>query len=426
MSMSMRTQTPEDSRLSLVLAVERLALAGRYALYVLAATLFLAGELESSPLRITAITSAILTHNLLVHWVFASRRYEWFLGWTNFIVHFIEISVVVAFTGAANSEVFALYYLFVIGFAAYCAELRKTLAAAALCCLSFALVAAIEHRWHASYVLDVGELAVRLGFFLVGAWLVGMLTERLRRTEESSLFRAQALAASEATLRTILDSAADPIVVFDWSELIVEANDRACEFFGFARKDLLGLRLRRFLFDDGTLPHKAAMVMSRGEYRGEVIVVTKEGEEHTVDFVLRAFIRDGKNYYVALLHDITDQKNLREATRLANLDLERLNRELRQVDELKSRFLVTISQRIRSPLSAALGYLELLLNEELGGVAHDQRRAVQTCRRAVLRIFRFLDEALTLPGMDTQAEMSVSPQNPVDVEMRQEKNKIVE
>ena len=395
------TSTPLDSRLSLVLAVERLALAARYLLYVLAAALFLLGELKAPPLTAAIVTAVVLLHNLFAHGVLATRRYELFLGWLNFLVYLAEVSTVVAVTGAIESDAFALYYLFLIGFAAYCADLRKTLATAAVCAAVYLGIVTRDYVW-VTHQVPVGTVAVQLGFFLSCAWLIGMLTERLRRTEEASQFRAQALAASEATLRTILDSAADPILVFDRDELIVEANDRACEYLGLSRRDLLGLRIRRFLFDDGTLPSKVEAVASHGEYRGEVLVVTATGEERTVDFVLRAFIREGRNFYVTLLHDMTEQKNLREATRLGNVKLERLNRELVQVDELKTLFLVTVSQRIRSPLSAVLGYLELLLNGELGDVPHDQRRALQTCRRASLRIFRFLDEALTLPNMDTQ------------------------
>ncbi len=395
--------TLEESRLALVLKIERLALIARYLIYFLAAFLCALGQIDATPLSIVIVTAAILLHNLFSHWVFVSRRYDLFLRWYNFLLYFVETNVIIAFSGVDNSDAFALYYLFVIGYGAYCGDLRRTLGAAFLCVLSFIGLLGIQ-AYQSELSNSPGVLAIRLGFFMIGAWLAGAFTQQLKRSEAASVDRSQALAASEATLRAILDAAANPIFVFDRMETVVEANHRACEYLGLPREELLGQRIRRFVFDDGTLPAKIATSAERGEFRGELILLKADGEERTVDFLVRAFLRDGEYFYVALAHDITEEKELREATRRANADLERLNHELRQVDALKTTFLATLSERIRSPLCAVLGYVEMMLGEELGELAPDQRKALQTCRRCALRIFRFLDEALDLRHFDKPAK----------------------
>ena len=96
---------------------------------------------------------------------------------------------------------------------------------------------------------------------------------------------------------------------------------------------------------------------------------------------------------MALLHDVTEQKQLQEATRVANVELEKINRELQRVEALRNEFHSTISQRLRSPLSAILGYTDLLIGEELGELNASQRKAIQTCRRSVMRVFNLVDEA---------------------------------
>jgi signal transduction histidine kinase len=150
---------------------------------------------------------------------------------------------------------------------------------------------------------------------------------------------------------------------------------------------------------------------SSGEYHGEQVIINFDGEEHTVDFRAQSFIRDKRQFFVVVAHDITEQKDLQEATRLANTDLERLNRELRQVDYLKTSFLTSMSQKLRSPMSAIMGYVEMLLEEELGELMPDQRKAIQTCRRSALRILRLIDDALELRGPEV-ARTRPQPSSP--------------
>jgi signal transduction histidine kinase len=178
--------------------------------------------------------------------------------------------------------------------------------------------------------------------------------------------------------------------------------------------------VRSFLFDDGTIPQKFAAMRRRGFFNGEQLVIGPDGEERAVELIIRSFTRDDKQYYVALGHDVTPQKELQEATRQANLRLERLNRELRHVDQLRTGFLSTISQKLRSPLSAVLGYIEMLLQEELGDLTKDQRKALQTCRRGTLRAFRIIEETLAVrkeeepspPATDTQQASPDGPETP--------------
>ena len=352
-----------------------------------------------------------LRFNLFAHVVLLTGRHRLFFSTLNFAIYLAEASLVVSFTGAEESPAYVLYFLFMIGFSAYIPRFWRVLMVAGLCTAAYIAVILIEWT-RVGLALPLGEIVAKVLFILVSGWLLAALSEQLFRAEDEALSHAEALAASEATLRTILNSAADPLVVYDGNEFITEANERASQLFGMPREHLLGQRIRAFLFDDGTLPQKMAALRHRGTARGEDIVVNAKGGERTVDYTVRSYIRDGKRYFVTIFHDLTEQKDLQEATRLANLNLERLNAELRQVDELKTGFWTMITQKVRSPLAAVLGYLEMLIEEELGEVTPEQRRALNACRRAVLRSFKLIDEGLlmpearehTAPGSDAVAE----------------------
>jgi PAS domain S-box-containing protein len=388
-----------DINVGLVVTVERFALTARYGMWLLLAPLFLFNVLPGSHSDLAIVSVIALAHNLFVHWVLWKKQYRLFVSWINFAVYFIEASMTVYVTGGDNSDAYILFFLVIIGFGAYRRRFGGTLAVTLVFCISYAVILFFD--WiNGGIVQRTSNLISRFAFLAVCGWLVGTLSRQLRLGEEAIRDQAEALGASETTLRAILDSTAQPILVYDEREFIIEANERASHFLRLSRNELLGRRVRSFMFDDGTLPNKFALLRARGEYRGEQILVRNDGEERTVDFRVRSYTRDGRRFFVAVAHDITEQKNLQEATRLANANLERLNRELRNVDYLKTNFLSTISQKLRSPLSAVLGFLEMLLQEELGEINVDQQSALQTCRRATLRVFRVVDEALSLTARD--------------------------
>lgn len=220
---------------------------------------------------------------------------------------------------------------------------------------------------------------------LVG-WMIAALSERLRRAEVTAAERTAQIVSSEATLRAILNNAGDPIIVFDDNEYIVEVNNRAAEFLGVTRTQLIGQRLRMYLFDDGTLPHKVAELRARGQAHTQEIVLRGSGEERIVDFIARSFIRNDARFFVVLLRDLTELKHIEETTQLVTARLEKLNNDLLQLDGHKEEFMRAISAGIRTPLAAVAGYVDMLLGEELGELNPDQNKALKRLLRARPRV----------------------------------------
>jgi PAS domain S-box-containing protein len=382
----------EEGHIAMCLALERLALLARYMIYLFLGGLYLLGFAAGSMTDFAIITLVVVFHNAFAHWALTGKRYGLFFSHINFAIYFAETCLVVFFTGAEQSVLYVLFHLMLVGFSAYVPRCRKILLAGALACLGYGGVILVEWAMY-GITTPLGVIAAKLTFIPVSAWLLGTISERLRKIEERSLGLAETAATSEANLRTILNMAADPILVCDENEFISDANASACEMLRVEHDELIGQRLRTFLFDDGTLPGKIAAVRTRGEANTEEILLDADGQESSVDMTLRSFVRDRKRYFAAIFRDITEQKNLREATRQAGLRMERLERELREVEHLKTGFLKSVSRRLRSPLCAILGYVEMLLDEELGEIAPEQRRALHTCRRGALRAIRVIDEA---------------------------------
>lgn len=77
-----------------------------------------------------------------------------------------------------------------------------------------------------------------------------------------------------------------------------------------------------------------------------------------------------------------------------NLELAAANAELRHLDELKSQFVSVAAHELRNPLAAILGYLEMLLDEDLGPVPGPQRRYLEIVHGAGRRLLHVTNDLL--------------------------------
>jgi len=131
-----------------------------------------------------------------------------------------------------------------------------------------------------------------------------------------------------------------------------------------------------------------------GRWRGEMVIVLPDGGERRVYMLIHSFMRDQRQFFVAVFQDITRQKDFEEAQRQAKERLEQANAELQRVNSLRSEFYTTVARRLRSPITALLGFADMLLEEEMGEINDDQRGALRSCRRSAQRLLGMVDEVL--------------------------------
>lgn len=381
-----------EPRLAVAIRLEMMLLIVRYVAIVLLVLANSFSATASQTASFIGISFGLLLQIAWVHYVIYSRRYSLFVHPVNFVIHLAKVTLLVALTGGGTSPLAPLYIALIIGYCMCSTNFKSTLLITTICAGALAGVVVTSWFW-APMTIDN---PVSFTFFLIflSGWMMNTMGEMLRSVELDGLRRAQALASSEATLRSVLNSTASPIIVCQENELISDVNEGACEFIGLPRQELVGRRIRAYLFDDGTLPQKMATLRSKGMYHGEAIVLTAEGDERMVDLHVRSYMHDSERVFVAMLHDITAAKNLQEAARLTTNRLEQANRELQHVNQLRSEFYTTIARRLRSPLSAILGLVDMMLAEELGEITPEQRRALQSCRRSIMRVFGLADEVV--------------------------------
>jgi two-component system, OmpR family, phosphate regulon sensor histidine kinase PhoR len=81
-------------------------------------------------------------------------------------------------------------------------------------------------------------------------------------------------------------------------------------------------------------------------------------------------------------------------------DENRLVEELKAVDRAKSDFVATVSHELRTPLTSVTGYIEMLLDRDLGPLRPEQENALDSVNRNTIRLHDLIEDLLTLSAIE--------------------------
>lgn len=85
----------------------------------------------------------------------------------------------------------------------------------------------------------------------------------------------------------------------------------------------------------------------------------------------------------------------------ANDHLVRANQELKRADEMEKRFLANMSHELRTPLNSILGFAELLIDEQEGGLGVERRRTfLETIHSSGKHLLGLINDILDLAKVD--------------------------
>jgi signal transduction histidine kinase len=99
---------------------------------------------------------------------------------------------------------------------------------------------------------------------------------------------------------------------------------------------------------------------------------------------------------VAIVHARVFQARRETAEALA-----RSNEELRELDQMKDLFVSGVSHELRTPLTSMLGYLEILLDGEVGELGDEQRHFLEIIDRNCHRLTDLIDDILFMSRLDS-------------------------
>jgi PAS domain S-box-containing protein len=187
--------------------------------------------------------------------------------------------------------------------------------------------AAIDRRWLGAPLVSEAQLSKLLaGLGGVGALLLALgffnLTLRRRvRAKTAELAEALArLSESEERFRTIFEAVSDAIFIHAWPDgAILNANQRACEMYGYTREELLHLPVAALSagveHDQSHAEGLMRRAFEEGQQTAEWRAKDRAGRLFWVEVSLRRATVLGEDRILVSCRGITDRKEAEEALR---------------------------------------------------------------------------------------------------------------
>lgn len=247
------------------------------------------------------------------------------------------------------------------------------------------------------------------------------------------------LRRNEARLDAVLEAASDAILVLVESageQFVQLINDAFAKLFGIRSERLLGIGEKRLLellrSRPGYGPEVARFLASGGSGARRELLAGRAGEPGDLQVTL-APLSDAEGRPLGRVLACRDLREQRESERklqqhaeqlqlskvmleqafhrleTLNADLEnrteqldKLNRELRKLDDMKSNLLGNVSHELQTPLVSIRGYTEMMLKERLGAITEEQRKGLGLCLRNVDRLISMIDNLLVFGRSDSE------------------------
>lgn len=214
-----------------------------------------------------------------------------------------------------------------------------------------------------------------------------------------------ALSRSEAHFRSLIENAADLILLLDESGTIRYASPSSLALLGFTPAELEGTSLFRYLSsDDQIVLRKKFAGNERCEERSvEFRWKGNEGHSPILESTISSYQSfAGAQSVIINARDITKRKEVEAEIQALNSSLERRVAErtieleaarvtAESANQAKSEFLANMSHEIRTPLNGVLGMTELALDEAMPSLARDY---VQTARESAKLLLAIINDIL--------------------------------
>ena len=239
--------------------------------------------------------------------------------------------------------------------------------------------------------------------------------------------RNQEITASARLTSSILDQAAEAIIVCDHSGTIIRANQQAQSLCG--KNPLLSLFDDVFaLFLVADEPRSEAAIADPEErliiqeilkgtsYRSREVLL-RRGESEIVPLLLSAGpLRTSERTSIGCvvnLTDITERKQAEQAQALLLLREQQARAEAQAANQAKDIFLATLSHELRTPLNAVLGWARLLRDAPNEKLAHQAIEVIERNARVQAQLIDDILDISRIVSGKLALEMQVLDLTPV-------------
>jgi PAS domain S-box-containing protein len=239
-------------------------------------------------------------------------------------------------------------------------------------------------------------------FLIVLAFIGPLVYELVQRIQRTNA----ALMISEGQFRAAFDDAPmGAILSTPDGRAVVQVNQAICDILGRTPEELIGHDIVEFTHADDietTQRRQDQMGELRAGTRIEKRYLHKSGRATWVAISFST-IRDADGTPLSVIAQVEDISAKRESDRalLASLETERqAAARLQEMEKARRDMVSGVSHDLRTPITAATGFAELLADAAVGPLNSEQRQMVSTIQRSLDRLAAIVEDLLTISRTD--------------------------
>jgi PAS domain S-box-containing protein len=233
------------------------------------------------------------------------------------------------------------------------------------------------------YRLDIEAMELGAADFLVKDRITPELLERSIRyaiANDTALNELQQqrdeLRASELRFRSVVESAADGIILADDAKNIVGWNKGAEGIFGYSEDEILGASLEVLVPEQYRELHQSLFERFRVTGRSPIIGRTleiqglrKDGTTFPLEVSLACWRHGAGMMFTGIVREISERKHVEV--------LSKQKEAAEEANRAKSTFIARISHELRTPLHAIIGFTNVMLQNKAGNLVEQDSDFLQ-------------------------------------------------
>lgn len=236
---------------------------------------------------------------------------------------------------------------------------------------------------------DVNELSEAVGEETGNGEDVSALGEKIGKAKALLDSRYQAVEREKKKYESLLDSLEQGLIALDSEGKIMIINPSAAETFTSVKEKALGQSYRYLSIDPEFISH--------------VEKTLREGTTSSLDFTIGSHI-----YYLSFsaLEDTYAPNSASFGAIILSLDVT----EKRKLESAKRDFFANASHELKTPLTAIIGYQELLENGTLSS-EKERAEAGETTLKEARRMKEIISQMLIISKLESGAKKKIAPLN---------------
>ncbi|MEW6268824.1 MAG: PAS domain S-box protein [Thermodesulfobacteriota bacterium] len=207
------------------------------------------------------------------------------------------------------------------------------------------------------------------------------------------LRRLQRERASQSSFRDVVEAAPDAMVITGEDGRIALVNGQTESLFGYARGELVGQPVEILVperFRTGHLPRRAGyLVDPRTRPMGaglDLFARRRDGSEFPAEISLSPTTTTEGRLVIAVIRDVTERRECELA--------------LREASRMKSERLANMSHDLRTPLSAIIGFAEVIHDGRVPSTSALLKELVGDILSSGMHLLRLIDDILELSRVE--------------------------